>query len=188
MKLRGLAVLAVLFLIGSMPLGVGATVTASFDSMSEKLIYEQTTSFVGGATTQFEISNNTGLTWSDFHVRLAGDGDVGATYPFMRFTDLGSDGVIYYGAGTPSFSNANGDAYFYNEVMDVVGLTIPTGTVYSFSADIVGGVFPEGLTKVYIYANPTSGQTPPPIQTPEAATLILLGSGLMGLLGLKKRG
>ena len=49
----------------------------------------------------FDITNNSGVTWFDFHVTLEGHGDFGP-YLFMQFTDLGANGVIYTGPGAVS--------------------------------------------------------------------------------------
>jgi len=187
MKIWKFTLLAALFLIGTIPTGAGAQITYTFNNFNEELIWEWATA-VYTVETPFEITNNTGFTWKDFHMRLTADGVVGAGgYAFMRFTELNSDGMIYDGAGTASFKDLNLDAFGYNEAMTVEGLDIPNGGVYSFTVDIVGGVAPEGLTKFYVYAQPSESTQPPPGQVPEPATMLLIGSGLLGLYGLKRK-
>ena len=185
MKIWKFTLLAALFLIGTIPTGAGAQITYTFNNFNEELIWEWATA-VYTVETPFEITNNTGFTWKDFHMRLTADGVVGAGgYAFMRFTELNSDGMIYDGAGTASFKDLNLDGLGYTEAMTVEGLNIANMDVYSFTVDIVGGIAPEGLTKFYVYAQPSESTQPPPI--PEPATMLLLGSGLIGLVGYGRK-
>lgn len=161
------------------------TVSYNFTDLNSALIYTEEISFVS-ETVGFEIINSTGYTWTDFHVALDGS-YLDSGYDFMRFIDLGSDGTIYYGSGTASFSDVNSDSEGYNEVMTIDGITIAHGATFSFSADIVGGIFPEGLGTYMIYAQPSiQGNNPPPA-VPEPSTMMLLGLGLLGITGASRR-
>lgn len=162
------------------------TISYTFTDLNSALIYTEATSIVN-ENVQFEITNDTSYTWSDFHVALDGLSDLGSDYDFMRFTDLGSDGTIYYGSGTASFSDVNGDSLGYDEVMTIDGITIADGATFSFSADIVGGVFPEGLGTYMINAQPSvDGDNPPPA-VPEPSTMLLFCAGLIGLVGAQRK-
>ena len=163
--------------LGSLSSDANAVVTDTFNSITEQQMDLRVTSFASLQDEPFEITNNTGVTWIDFHVRLEGFSDFGG-YPFMRFTDLGSDGVIYTGPGTASFSDDNADAMGYDEVMNVDGLDVPDGSVLSFTADIFGGVAPEGLFEFAIYGLPS---------VPEPCTILVLGVGSLVLGGCARR-
>jgi len=154
-----------------------AAVTHTFSSVSEQLMATWSTGFVSLEDEPFTITNDTGVTWIDFHVTLVGDGEFGS-YDFMRFDDLGGDGDIYTGPGTESFSDENGDAYGYNEVMDLDGLSIPDGDTLEFTVDIFGGAFPEGLVEAHVYGLPT---------VPEPCTIAVLGIGGLALLRRRRR-
>ena len=105
---------------------------------------------------------NSGQTWIDFHLTLVGrNGGIGAEYPGMRMYN-------YVGPGTETFVDDNLEGLGYNEVLHIDDLSIPDGNVLSFSVDIYGGTFPEGLTEFDIVGEPS---------IPEPATLALLAVG-----------
>ncbi len=163
--------------LGCMATDTKATVTHTFTSVTEQMMDLRVTSFASLQDEPFEITNSTGVTWIDFHVTLEGFGEF-SDYPFMRFTDLGSDGVIYTGPGTASFSDDNADGLGYDEVMHVDGLNVPDGSVLSFTVDILGGVIPEGLVEFSIYGLPS---------VPEPCTILVLGIGALVLGGCARR-
>jgi len=116
-------------------------------------------------------------------VALIGHSDFGGDYDYMQFSDLGSDGIIYTGPGTASFSDVNIDGFGLNEVMILSGLNILHGETLSFTVDIFGGI-PEGLGSFDIYARTRGdGSVPPPPthDVPEPSIFALLGLGLAGI-------
>lgn len=149
----------------------------TFTSITEELLDSQATSFVGSAFT-FDMTNDTGQVWNDFHLRAEGDGDIGALYPFMRLSD-------YVGPGTAAFLDNNGDSVGYTEALTIDNLNIVDGDTLSFDVSIFGGALPEGMTAYRVYGLPSvddngNGQVPVP------ATLALLGLGLAGI-GYQRR-
>ena len=159
-----------------------ASVSYTFNDLNNAQIDSRVGTLFSLSDEQFDITNNTGSTWTDFHMSLIGYGPFG--YDFMRFADLGSDGTIYTGPGTASFSDLNSDALGFDDAIDIVGLNILNGQTFSFQVDIFGGAFPEGLSSFDIYANPTvdSGGT-----VPEPHIAVLLGIGLAGMFLTRRK-
>lgn len=148
----------------------------TFTSISEELLDSQTTSFVSTEFT-FDMTNDTGQVWTDFHLRAAGDTPFGA-YNFMRLD-------TYTGPGTASFLDNDADALGYTEALTIDNLNIADGDTLTFSVFIRGGFAPEGMTSYTVFGLPSvdgngNGQVPVP------ATLALLGLGLAGL-GYRQR-
>lgn len=185
MKIRKLLLSAAAFLICTVPFKASAIpVNYEFTDLNEQLVYFEETNFASYQNAEFNFTNQTGSTWDAFQLRLEGDGAVGTSYDHMRFADIGSDGVIYSGPGTASFYDVNGSGS--NEVMQVADLAVTDGSIFSFTVDIFGGVFPEGLYAFRVFAQPFSeGPTPAPVPAPSA--LFLVGAGLIGISGLRRR-
>lgn len=149
----------------------------TFTSITEELLDSQDIGFVSSEFT-FDMTNDTGQVWNDFHLRTEGDGVVGAAYPFMRLD-------TYTGPGTASFLDNDGDSLSYTEALTIDNLNIGVGETLSFDVFIRGGFFPEGMVAYRVYGLPSvdgngNGQTPLP------ATLALLGLGLAGI-GYQRR-
>jgi hypothetical protein len=76
----------------------------------------------------FEITNNTGLVWTDFHIDLVPHGLPGS-FGFIDFLGGGYDGMGYEGPGTEAFSD-----FFHS--LDIMDLNVPHGGVLTFTVDI----------------------------------------------------
>lgn len=111
----------------------------------------------------FEITNNTGTTWTDFHFELRlGDGSFG-TFFFVDFVGGGYDGTVYEGPGVGVVSN-------FNSLLDVTGINIPNGDVYSLNLDM--DAF-ELFGTYELFGTPTTDGI-----VPEPGTLALLGTAV----------
>ena len=168
-------VLLAAVLLGMAPVAEGA-VSHTFTTISEELMHVESIDFIL-PDEPFIITNDTGITWIDFHVRLFGYGQFGE-YPFMRFIELGADGNIYTGPGIASFVDDNLDGLGYDEVMNLDGLSIADGATLEFTVDIIGGVAPEGLVEFEIYGLPS---------IPEPCTVGLFGLGTLALIRRRRR-
>jgi hypothetical protein len=120
--------------------------------------------------TSLDITNATGVTWTDFHFVLSPAG-VGLT--------VGD----YSGPGTAAWTLPHylhfPDDFDYNYYVDVTGLSIPDGNIYSLSFTTgqggevlpVQGFIPSGHPTI-------EGQIS---AVPEPTTLLLVGAGLLGV-------
>ena len=86
-----------------------------------------------------------------------------------------SDGSTYNGPGSYSLSSLPLYPGITN-VIDIVGLNIPTASTLDFNIDIAFG---EGGW--YLRGNPTVGNGPPPDSVPEPSTFLLFAAGIGGL-------
>jgi len=114
----------------------------------------------------FDIYNNTGVTWTDFHFQI----DSGSGPP-VAF----SSNDPYTGPGTYQISGTLGQ-----ELLDVDGLNIIDGSTYSLTLAFVSI---EGAA--FIGGTPTVGGGGTPV--PEPSTIFLMGLGIVGLAGFGRR-
>jgi len=125
----------------------------------------------------FNLFNNTGTTWTDFHFRVAfqaGSG-LGGTFGFIDAAVGGYDGDVYEGPGSDTVGP-------FNQTLDVVGLNIVADDEYTFNVDMDA----FELTGNYqLFGIPTTdggnGRLPLP------GTFLLLAGGLVGLTGMAWR-
>lgn len=132
----------------------------------------------------FQITNNTGVAWTDFHMIVSfataenpnliqGDGSI-------YFGDVSGISNAYSGPGTAAFQNAT--SYIAGGPVDITGISIPTGGEFDFS---IGTAHGEILGTFFLIGNPTTGGGGSAI--PEPSTMMLLGSGLVGLIGYGRK-
>jgi PEP-CTERM motif len=174
-------VLLALF-IAAFPLQVyAAPFTVTFTDLNPKMMGGDVFGAGGNNDVAFEVTNQTGSTWNDFHMQVAlgPAGTLGIAFyvPAALAGTFGTDGFPYEGPGSFTLSNLNNQPA-YPDVLDVVGLNVPTGGTYSFSVDIAAG------ESGWIMAGyPTVGTPPPPLgnppQVPEPGTALLFGMGLL---------
>lgn len=106
----------------------------------------------------FQITNDTGMTWTDFHMALT----------IISFNQLGP--YLYTGPGTETWSND------YSTI-DILGLDVSDGDVLKFSITCDGTCTYAGVTFTgYPTVNGGNGVAN---QVSEPSTLLILGLGLL---------
>ena len=99
----------------------------------------------------FAIVNQTGEAWREYHLTLVGTDAEDAPFPFVCFTDIDEDQVIYNGPGTPILTNPDGiDG---PEKLIIRELNVLPGDTLIFNADI-SGYPPVGLDSLDIVGYP----------------------------------
>ncbi len=119
------------------------------------------------ASLDFDITNATGLTWTDFHFTTGAVGLGSATF------SLGTTPPPYVGPGTATLSAFGSVPDDFKNVLDITGLSIANGTHYISTVNVAGGEF------FVVGGNPTTDGGPSAV--PEPSTMLLIGSGLIGL-------
>ncbi len=129
-----------------------------------------------GGPLNFDITNSTGQSWTDFHFAV---GDV-FNSPVIFGTDAFGTNP-YSGPGTATLSTGPDGL---KDILDVVGLNIANGGHYLSTVNVFGIEFTLGV----VGGNPTTGGPGPgPTPTPEPSTMLLLGSGIIGFVGFRKK-
>lgn len=168
----------VLWIAVSLPSAIAAPITKTFNSLAELDIANGLGPGTAGTfgPAAFEITNNTGDLWTDFHLRLSWLSPSGLLggINYLYFND-------YTGPGSATLYNPLGGTNPYTlSNIDVNGLGIADGTTLDFS--ISGGWLGENLPTTgyfWVYAYPTT--------VPEPSTILLVGLGAAGLGFLRRR-
>jgi hypothetical protein len=178
---------------------VGFVVSNVIDNYAYSELFLDNLSLEGGGTDQrFELGNFTGYELAGTSFANYGNSVTADNYTTYTptegysFADLQG---FYNLVSTSQFSNASGQAGTVGSMLETA-LTLTPGTTFSFDGAFPGGdfspwddfalfsmkdqsgnmVFSPGLAQI--------GSAPP---VPLPSTLLLLGSGLCGLLGLGRR-
>lgn len=114
----------------------------------------------------FNITNDTGVTWTDFHIQNTNYGALSAS--------------SYEGPGTADFGDtAIGPLGEVSSTLDIYGLNVANNDVLSFHVDYVcaGEICSSGFG-TFILGYPTVSSIP---DVPEPSALLLLTAGLAGI-------
>lgn len=177
--LRGAAVL--IALLSSIALVQPANAfDVTFNDLNAKLLFDSSQAtppqgFSPGDCPDcpFSITNSTGVAWTDFHLELQLTSGPGGSFGFINAAAGGYDGDVYEGPGSDSMGP-------FNQTLDIIGLNIPDGGIYSFNVDMDA----FELTGTYgLFGRPTTDGNGP--QVPGPATLVLVSLGLLGLGGYR---
>ena len=173
-KIQGAILGAFLITICLAPMSLaGIVVTETYTNLDEQFL-----GVMGDGTNTFDLTNNTDVTWTDFHLNINVN---------CNGCSLGD----YTGPGTETWTPIiTPTTASYS--LDVVGLNILDGGIYSFSIPGYGSIFTIGPAAWWTYGYPTvdgdgGGGDGGGVPVPEPSTILLLGSGLVGLVGYRRR-
>lgn len=175
-------------LLGALPMSAAASlldnVNFEFTNTDQQEVYASpVNTFSVNETGNFSFTNSSGVTWDAFQMILVGIGFGDSSYNFMRFVDTVD--FPYSGPGTANLFDNNGSES--NDGLDLTGLNVASGGSLNFSIFVQGGISPEGMYGFRILAQPSGSGDPPPVGVPEPTTALLLGAGLLGLAGIRRR-
>jgi hypothetical protein len=185
MKTMARAVMAVIvasiFTLAVVECANADIITATFTATSSKIIggVAPGSYLYINAPYEFQITNNTGVTWTDFHLQTSTGGFVDDTYAGPgagAFTN-----TYFVAAAPPTFPSYTGAGH-----LDITSINIAPLGILDFTTNLaIGPSESAGFLGILVTGNPTTGGVPPTV--PEPSTLLLIGSGLIGLLGVRKK-
>jgi hypothetical protein len=175
------AIVASIFTLAVVECANASIITATFTDTNSQVIggVPPGSYLYINAPYEFQITNNTGVAWTDFHLQTHTGGFGVDTYVgpgTAAFT-----GTYFVAAAPPTFPSYTGAGQ-----LDITSIDIAPLGILDFTVNLViGPSESSGLLGILITANPTTGGVPPTV--PEPSTLLLLGSGLVGLIGFRRK-